>query len=163
MEHDDFAGLDVKGKVVVYLSGSPRHVPGALSAHYQSAGERWATLRRLGAVGTIAVANPKSMDVPWERSAPNRLNPAMALADASLDETAGQQLSVAFNPAKAERLFEGSGHTFAEILKIADEGKALPHFVLPTSVKATVAVDSQNVESQNVAGIVRGGRSRSGR
>lgn len=155
-DHDDFAGLDVKGKVVVYLSGSPRQVPGALSAHYQSAGERWATLKRLGAVGTISVANPRSMDVPWERSAPNRLNPAMALADASLDETAGQQLSVAFNPAKAERLFEGSGHTFAEILKIADEGKALPHFALPATVRATVAVDSQNVESQNVAGVVRG-------
>ena len=156
VEHDDFAGLDVKGKVVVYLSGSPRGVPAALSAHYQSAGERWATLRRLGAVGTIAVANPKSMDVPWERSAPNRLNPAMALADASLDETAGQQLSVSFNPAKAERLFEASGHTFAEILKLADEGKALPHFALASSVKASVAFDSQIVESQNVAGIVRG-------
>lgn len=156
VEHDDFAGLDVKGKVVVYLAGSPRHVPGALSAHYQSAGERWATLRRLGAVGTISVANPKSMDVPWERSAANRLNPAMALADASLDETAGQQLSVAFNPARAERLFEGSGHTFDEILKVAGEGKALPRFSLPSSVRATVAVESQIVESQNVVGIVRG-------
>jgi Zn-dependent M28 family amino/carboxypeptidase len=80
----------------------------------------------------------------------------MALADASLDDTAGQQMSVAFNPAKAERLFEGSGHTFAEVLRIADEGKALPHFALPVSVKATVAVDSQVVESQNVVGIVRG-------
>ena len=156
VQHDDFAGLDVKGKVVVYLAGSPKTVPGALSAHYQSAAERWATLKRLGAIGTIAVANPKSMDVPWERSAPNRLNPAMALADASLDDTAGQQVSITFNPAKAERLFEGSGHTFAEILKIADEGKALPHFPLPTSVRATVAVESQIVESQNVAGIVRG-------
>ena len=154
--HDDFAGLDVKGKVVVYLAGSPRGVPGALSAHYQSAGERWATLKRLGAVGTISVANPKAMDVPWERSAANRLNPAMALADASLDETAGQQLSVAFNPAKAERLFEGSGHTFADVLKAADEGKALPRFALNGSVRAVVAVESQNVESQNVVGIVRG-------
>lgn len=154
--HDDFAGLDVKGKVVVYLAGSPRNVPGALSAHYQSAGERWATLKRLGAVGTISLANPRAMDVPWERSAANRLNPAMALADASLDETAGQQLSVAFNPAKAERLFEGSGRTFADVLKIADEGKALPHFPLTGIVRATVAVESQNVESQNVVGIVRG-------
>ena len=84
VEHDDFAGLDVKGKVVVYLAGSPRGVSGALGAHYQSAGQRWAALKRLGAVGTIAVANPRSMDVPWERSAPNRLNPAMALADPSL-------------------------------------------------------------------------------
>jgi Zn-dependent M28 family amino/carboxypeptidase len=156
VDHDDFAGLDVRGKVVVYLAGSPRSVPGALSAHYQSAGERWATLKRLGAIGTISIANPKSMDVPWERSAPNRLNPAMALADAALDETAGQQLSVAFNPAKAERLFDGSGRTFAEVLKAADEGKALPHFPLAQSVKATVGVDSQNVESQNVVGIVRG-------
>ncbi len=154
--HDDFDGLDVKGKVVVYLAGAPKHVPGALSAHYQSAGERWATLKALGAVGTISVANPKAMDVPWERSAPNRLNPAMALADPSLDETAGQQLSVAFNPARAERLFEGSGHTFAEVLKAADEGAALPRFPLQGTVKADVVVDTATVESQNVVGVVRG-------
>ncbi|MEZ5421194.1 MAG: M20/M25/M40 family metallo-hydrolase, partial [Vicinamibacterales bacterium] len=120
------------------------------------AGERWATLRRLGAVGTISVANPRAMDVPWARSAPNRLNPAMALADPSLDETAGQQLAVAFNPARAERLFAGAPHTFAEILQLADAGRPLPHFALPSSVRATIAVDSQNVESQNVVGIVRG-------
>ncbi len=156
VDHDDFAGLDVKGKVVVYVAGSPRNVPGALSAHYQSAAARWDTLKRLGAIGTISVANPRSMDVPWARSAPNRLNPAMVLADASLDDTAGQEVSITFNPAKAERLFEGSGRTFAEILKIADEGTALPHFALPTSVRAAVAVDSQIVESQNVVGVVRG-------
>ncbi len=80
----------------------------------------------------------------------------MALADASTDDTAGAQVSIAFNPAQAERLFEGSGHTLAEMLKIADEGKALPHFPLPTSMKATVAVDSQAVESQNVVGVVKG-------
>ncbi len=155
-KHDDFSGLDVKGKVVVYIAGSPKEVPGALAAHYQSAAERWNVLKRLGALGVISIANPKSMDVPWERSAPNRLNPAMALADAALDDTAGQQVSIAFNPAKAERLFAGSGHTFAELLTIADEGKALPHFPLPVSVRAKVAVDTQEVESQNVAGIVKG-------
>ena len=139
LNHNDFEGLDVKGKVVVHLSGSPKAVPGALSAHYQSAAERWNALKRLGAIGTLTIPNPRSMDVPWERSAPNRLNPSMALADASTDDTAGAQVSIAFNPAKAERLFEGSGHTLAEVLKIADEGKALPHFALPTSLKATVS------------------------
>jgi Zn-dependent M28 family amino/carboxypeptidase len=155
-KHDDFSGLDVKGKVVVYIAGSPKEVPGALAAHYQSAAERWNVLKRLGALGVISIANPKSMDVPWERSAPNRLNPAMALADAALDDTAGQQVSIAFNPATAERLFAGSGHTFAELLTIADEGKALPHFPLPVSVRARVTVETQEVESQNVAGIVKG-------
>jgi hypothetical protein len=154
--HDDFARLDVKGKVVVYMSGSPSTVPGALSAHYQSAAERWRTLRRLGAIGTIAIANPRSMDVPWERSSPNRLNPAMALADVSVDDTAGQQVSVTFNPARAERLFEGAPHSFAQLLAISDQGKALPTFPLPATVRATVAVENQDIESHNVAGIVRG-------
>jgi Zn-dependent M28 family amino/carboxypeptidase len=154
-----FAGhglQDVKGKVVVHLSGSPTAVPGALSAHYQSAAERWKTLKRLGAIGTISIPNPKSMDVPWERSSPNRLNAAMALADAATDDTAGQQVSITFNPAKAERLFEGSGRTFAEILKVADEGKALPHFPLRSSVRATVAVENLGVESHNVVGLLKG-------
>jgi Zn-dependent M28 family amino/carboxypeptidase len=156
VNHDDFAGLDVKGKVVVHLSGSPRNVPGALSAHYQSAAERWSALKARGAIGTLTIPNPKAMDVPWERSAPNRLNPSMALADPSTDDTAGAQVSIAFNPAKAEKLFEGSGHTLAEMLKIADEGAALPHFPLAASLKATVAVESQAVESQNVVGVVKG-------
>jgi Zn-dependent M28 family amino/carboxypeptidase len=154
--HDDFAGLDVQGKVVVYVSGSPSSVPGALSAHYQSAAERWNTLKDLGAIGTLAIPNPRTMDVPWERSSPNRLNPSMALADPSLDQTAGQQVSITFNPARAVRLFEGSGHSLADMLKVADEGKALPRFSLPGILRATVAVEHQDVESHNVAGVVRG-------
>ena len=59
LNHNDFEGLDVKGKVVVHLSGSPKAVPGALSAHYQSAAERWNALKRLGAIGTITIPNPK--------------------------------------------------------------------------------------------------------
>lgn len=156
VDHDDFEGLDVDGKVVVYITGSPASVPGPLAAHYQSAAARWATLSRLGAIGTIAISNPKSMDVPWERSSPNRLNPSMALADESLSDTAGQQVSITFNPAKAERLFEGSGQSFAGLLKLADEGKPLPHFALPQSVRAAVTVERQHVESHNVAGMVRG-------
>ena len=156
VSHDDFAGLDVKGKVIVHLSGAPSKVPGALAAHYQHASQRAALLRKLGALGLITIANPKSMDIPWERSSPNRLNPSMALADAAMDDSAGQRVSIAFNPARAERLFEGSGRTFAGLLKIADEGKALPHFPLPLSLRATVTVENTSVESHNVAGVVKG-------
>ena len=35
--YDDLAGLDVKGAVVVHLSGSPPDVPGPLAAHFSSA------------------------------------------------------------------------------------------------------------------------------
>ena len=153
---DDFAGLDVKGKVVVHVVGSPADVPGPLSAHYQSAWVRAETLRRLGAIGLISIPNPKASDVPWERSSANRLAPAMTLADASLGDSAGQQLAITFNPAHAELLFAGSGHTFAELLALAENRQPLPHFALPVSVRARVAVEKQPVESQNVVGLLRG-------
>src|SRR5947209_14907282 len=52
MKHDDLAGLDLGGKVVVYLSGGPSNIPGPLRSHYQSAGERNRALARAGAVGS---------------------------------------------------------------------------------------------------------------
>jgi Zn-dependent M28 family amino/carboxypeptidase len=153
---DDFAGLDVKGKIVVIVVGSPSAVPGALSAHYQSAWVRAETLRRLGAVGLVSIPNPGTADVPWARLSANRLAPAMSLADASLGDGAGLQVSVTFNPAHAERLFEGSGHTFAELLTLAESRQPLPHFALPTAMEARVAVETRAVESENVVGLVKG-------
>ena len=156
MTFDDLAGLDLSNKIVVYLAGSPSNIAGPLRAHYQSAGERWAALKHAGVVGTVSIANPKSMDIPWARSTLARLKPAMALADSMLDEDAGQQLAVTMNPAHADKLFEGSGHTFQELLALADAGKPLPRFALPARLHATVAVERSEVESQNVAGILRG-------
>jgi Zn-dependent M28 family amino/carboxypeptidase len=42
------------------------------------------------------------------------------------------------------------------LLDLADAGKPLPRFPLPARVKATVQVERGQVESQNVAGILRG-------
>src|ERR1700733_2308072 len=49
--YDDLAGLDLKGKVAVLLTGSPAEIPSALSAHYQSRAERWRVLKAAGAIG----------------------------------------------------------------------------------------------------------------
>jgi Zn-dependent M28 family amino/carboxypeptidase len=156
MKFDDLAGQHLEGAVAVYLSGSPSDIPGPLRAHYQSAGERWAALKQAGAVGAVSIANPKSMDIPWARSTLARLQPSMVLAEASLDDTAGQQLAVTMNPAHAGKLFAGSGHTFQELLTLADAGKPLPRFRLKPRIKAAVKVDRAEVESQNVVGILRG-------
>jgi Zn-dependent M28 family amino/carboxypeptidase len=153
---DDLAGQDLRGKVVVYLVGSPAGVPDALGAHAQSAAARWAALKQAGAIGAIVVQHPGRQEPPWERAALARLQPAMSLADASLHDTAGQQVAIAFNPASAERLFAGSGHTFAEIVKLADDRKPLPGFPLPMRVRATVKVETAPVTSDNVAGLLRG-------
>ena len=69
-DFDDLAGLDLKGKVAVLISGSPSQIPSALAAHHQTAAERWKAFREAGAVGIIGIPNPASMDVPWARTSP---------------------------------------------------------------------------------------------
>jgi Zn-dependent M28 family amino/carboxypeptidase len=153
---NDFAGVNLKGAVVVYVSSTPKSLPGPLQAHFGSSEERWKMYHAAGAIGTITIANPKSMDIPWARSTLARLQPAMSLADRALDEAPGQQLSVTMNPARADKLLAGSGHTFAELLALVDAGKPVPSFALPARLKATAKVERAEVESQNVAGVLRG-------
>jgi Zn-dependent M28 family amino/carboxypeptidase len=153
---DELAGLDLKGKIVVYLAGSPAEIPTALASHYQTASERWKSLRAAGAIGIISILNPASMDIPWSRTSANRNHPAMDLAGAEFDETPGQQIGVIFNPAAAEDLFAGSGHTFAEIAALGKDRKPLPHFALATSLKADAKVNSKKVESANLVGRLQG-------
>ena len=148
--YDDLAGLDLNGKVAVSISGSPSEIPGPLAAHYASAAERWKALRKSGAVGVIGIPNPASMDIPWSRMSANRTHVSMTLADPKFDDTAGEKLAVIFNPAKADQLFAGSGHTFSEIAALAKERKPLPRFPLAVSIKATARLDKQEIESANV-------------
>jgi hypothetical protein len=148
--YDDFAGLDVKGKVIVIVAGSPSDVPAALAAHYQSGGERSRLLRELGVVGIIGIPNPGSMDIPWSRMTLARTRPSMVLADPSLDDTRGIGFSATFNPADAEKLFAGSGHTFAEVAALAKERKPMPHFALPAAIQAKAKLIKKDVESANI-------------
>jgi len=153
---DELAGLDLKGKIAVYLAGSPSDIPTALASHYQTAGERWKSLKAAGAIGVVAVMNPASMDVPWSRISLNRNHPAMDLAGSEFNETPGEQLGVTFNPAAAESLFAGSGHTFAEIAALGKDRKPLPHFALAASLKANATVMTKKVESANLVGKLPG-------
>jgi Zn-dependent M28 family amino/carboxypeptidase len=147
---DDLAGLDLHGKIVVYLAGSPADVPGALASHYQTPVERWKPLKAAGAIGILSIPNPASMDIPWSRMSLNRAHPSMDLAGSEFNETAGLKMSLTFNPAQAEKLFAGSGHTFAEIAALGKDRKPLPRFALAASLKARASVKRSEVESANV-------------
>jgi Zn-dependent M28 family amino/carboxypeptidase len=74
----------------------------------------------------------------------------MALIGQEFDDTAGQKLAVTFNPAKAEQLFSGSGHSFTEVLDLAKDRKQLPRFPLAVSVDAKAKVEKKAVESANI-------------
>src|SRR5207245_4965784 len=60
---DDLAGLDLRGKIAVLLSGGPKEIPGPLKAHYSSTKQQWQALRKAGAIGLAMIRNPKSADI----------------------------------------------------------------------------------------------------
>lgn len=153
---DELAGLDLKGKVVVYLSGSPATVPGSLAAHYGGLAQRWKSYAAAGAVGIIVIPNPASMDIPWSRLSLNRAHPSVDLADPEFNEIAGLKVAMVFNPAAADALFAGSGHSFAEMAALARDRKELPHFALAISLKAQTAIEKAQIESANVVAKLTG-------
>ncbi len=138
---DDLAGLDLKGKVAVLITGSPQQIGSALASHHQT---------------IILIPNPASMDVPWSRTALNRLHPSMELAGAEFNETQGEKLALTFNPAHADKLFDGSGHTFQELADLAKDRKPLPHFPLTASIKARAKLQKKAVESANLVATLPG-------
>jgi Zn-dependent M28 family amino/carboxypeptidase len=170
-KYDDFNSAEVplaelKGKVVVYINGGPAELPGPLKSFARTSPFAKA-LRDAGAVGTISIPTPKSMDFGWQRVASGASQPGMRLsvapdADAvaakhpALADEHGAMFSATFNPAQAEKLFAGTGHTFAEMLALADAQKPLPHFALGKSVTATVVGETSQVVSPNIVGELKG-------
>jgi hypothetical protein len=154
--YDDLAGLDLKGKVVVLVTGGPKDMSGPVKAHYQSGEERRKALAKAGVIGTISIQNPKTAEVPWSRTSASRFQPRMELSDPGKDAPPPLSVSITFNPARAEMLFAGSGHTFQEILTALDADKPLPHFPLAVSVRARVAMTRSQAKSENVVGLLPG-------
>lgn len=151
---DNLGGLSLRGKVAVYLVGAPSTIPAALRAHYQS--ERWKNLQAAGAVGMVSIPNPGSADIPWERLKLARSAGSLTLVGRDFREPGAPRLSLTFNPARAEKLFAGSGHSFKELLALAGEGQRLPSFPLQVSVRTRLRIQQGAVESRNVIAVLPG-------
>ena len=169
--YDDFSSAAVslaslRGKVVVYINGGPAEIPGALKSFARTSPLQ-KVLDDAGVVGVISIPTPKSMDFPWARVASGASQPGMwlapdphdaavAAAHPALADVHTPRLSVQFNPADAEKLFAGTGHSFADLLALADAGKPLPRFDLGKSLHATVATERTTVVSPNLVAKLEG-------
>jgi Zn-dependent M28 family amino/carboxypeptidase len=170
-KYDDFDSPEMplaslKGKIAVYINGGPADLPGPLKSFARTSPLEKA-LADAGAAGSISIPTPKSMDFPWDRVAANASQPGMRLAADPKDAAVAARhpalaslhrtmFSAQFNPAEAEKLFAGSGHTFAELLALADAQKPLPRFDLKKSLTASVATENSSVESPNIVAKLEG-------
>ncbi|RKH96613.1 M28 family metallopeptidase [Corallococcus sp. AB038B] len=156
MGHDDYAGLDLKGKVVVMLQGGPGNIPGPVKSHFSSWAERLKVLKAAGVVGVVYLQNPKLLELPWERVVGSNKNPTVVFADSSLNDSRGLKVTVVANVTQSQKWLEGAPHTYEELVALANADKPLPKFDLPLRLKAKLAFDVKPLKSMNVVGVMPG-------
>ena len=146
--HDDFAGVDLNGRIAVAIAGGPAEISGALKSHARA--ERSRLLAERGAAGLILLGTPASGEQPWAAMTRLAEIPGMYPAAAPARAVAANFLTAYFNPAGAERLFAGSGHSYAELAASAEASRALPRFALRPRLAARIATMSQTIVTRNV-------------
>jgi hypothetical protein len=167
---DDLAGVDLHGKIAVYVNAmAPANVSDNVKSHVNSAGERWAVLKKAGAIGVAMLPNPRppAGTTPPDAAAgagrgagrgggaPNP-QPTVVLADRDLQDQAGQVVSMSVTRAGAPKLLAGSGHTLEELDQLVADKKPLPRFPLNGTLRAHAAIQRTPVDSENVVGIYEG-------
>jgi hypothetical protein len=153
---DEFAGLDLKGKVVVFYNAAPLSLQGPQRAYARIASERWKTLEEAGALGMIQIAVPRPGAPPPSTTTPQ---PTLIFADPALEPPDGPKLVATLLAPGQAKLFAGSGHTPEELKALVDAGKPLPSFPLTGILHArTIVVTPQRpfMTAPNIVGLLEG-------
>lgn len=151
--HDDFAGIDVRGKIAVLFNGAPKRFDDDRRAFHSSYREKLAALSERGAVGAVFVAGPEDEKrSPWARGAANWDKPAMRLRAGDgrgIDTFPRLRVVASVAHAAAEALFAGSGRRAAELFRALDQGR-LRGFDLPGTLALSARTKIEPAESRNV-------------
>jgi Zn-dependent M28 family amino/carboxypeptidase len=157
--YDDYgAGLDVKGKVVAYLSGAPAMLPSNERAYYSSGAVKDAEAARRGAIGTISFTSPDDPRFRWDVSVATGKQGAYAWVDAQGRPNRGDPAlrgSASLNHSGVAALFAGAPTPAAEVFAAAAQSTPQA-FDLATRVSLTTRSAHQDVESANLVARLEG-------
>ncbi len=157
--HDDYASLDVRGKVVALLYNAPASMPSEPRAYYASTDHKLRNAADHGAIAVVTLLGPDDVRrFPWDQA--KALFGRPGLAWASEDGTPGaveSRLSaVAFlSPAGSARLFAAAPITYEQALEAGRAGRA-GGAPLNASVAITATTRHARMSSPNVVGVLEG-------
>ena len=153
---DDFAGLDVRGKIVLLLLGNPRDAaPGGFNpvAKIKAA-------MALGAAGTILVEPTGAKGIPPFAMIAGFLaggETMLANPDGSLmQEDEGPAPMAFLSVAGAEKLFAGSPIAWANVVAAQQAGTAVPRGALGASADFSIEAARTPISTRNVVGLIPG-------
>jgi len=157
---DDYAGLDVRGKIVAVVRGAPEGLDSEEAAHFGGIPTKAAIARAKGAIGVISLQTPAvAQRMPLAKAAAHYQNPSVSWAEANGTGHVmggGVPTIATLSPAGAEKLFAGSGTTWAKAAAaLTGKGKFRGAALKPTLAVA-LKTEIKPLPSYNVAGILPG-------
>ena len=156
---EDYAGLDVAGKTVVVLSGSPKGLAPEAAARLEA--DKTATAESKGAVGVVSVNTEDSAqrftDALLKRSAGRTESTWVGPDDLTRRANPGVAFTAFLNDAAAEALFQGASRSYAEIrTEAARDGGRPAGFSLSGDAKFDVHTRREDLPVSNVIGLIPG-------
>jgi hypothetical protein len=160
---DDLAGLDLKGKVVIALSGAPlgttaNFFPPIPSAVYGSPRKKLERFHALGAAGVLWVQTPaREAILPFSRIVDGSWRGTMALVENGLIAARESLPQAILSIPGADALLTAAGRAERlDSLVAAAERREHPSWVLKGGVHLRVEAALRTVRTANVLGLWRG-------
>jgi len=150
---DDYAGLDVKGKIAVVLWALPIGMDSEIGAHLQSVQAH--TAAEHGAVGVVRIA----VTIPWESVEHFAGHPFTTWVQKNgtpFDPTGGLKSAAVLEQTAADLLFEGSGTRLPQILDAVGKGTRPAGFTLKTTARLIATTATRTFSSPEVVGVIEG-------
>ncbi len=158
--HNDYAGRDVKGKIVVVLFGKPSTFPTEEGAHFASGLEKSKLAASHGAVGMLVLYTPE-----MEKRRPfASMRDDFTLPSADWIDSAGKvskarpgmQDPLLLSTAGARKLFTQTNVKLDDIYAAAAANKPVPYVDLKMAVRMSRKSASTDIASSNVVGMIEG-------
>ena len=158
--YDDYANLDVKGKIVVSFAGQPHDFPSEEGAHFASRNERTKAAVRHGAIGMLTIHTPRaSKRYGWDRLSSRVGTPSMGWinGDGNVHGEFEQiQGGAMLRQTAAGILFENAPVDLATLIERDNNGEALTTFALEGKITMTQRSSHEIIYSPNVVAVLPG-------
>ena len=160
LEYNDYAGIDVTGKVVVSFSGQPHDFPSEEGAHFASTTEKLKAAVRHGAVGTLMIHTPRTAQrFAWERVRSLVGSPSMGWMNEK-GEVHGEfeqlQAGGMLRHTATKVLFESAPVNLEALIERDGNAEALMSFTLDSTVKMRQRSTHETIYSPNVVAVLPG-------
>lgn len=160
LQHNDYQNMDVKGKVVVALSGKPKSFPSEEGAHFGSSREKLRHASENGAVGFITISTPTAEKVRPYQNLLNFLHtPSVRWLDKDGNPSGVYPQikgTAYFSKESARLVFADAEKNLEQIYSLLDQDESPKGFDLPMEIKLESKSTHKFISSPNVAATLEG-------